>query len=91
MKIFETREGCVLEVWVKPHAKEFKVVVEDDNIVVFCSAVPVKGKVNMELVKELSRFLHRPVEIISGFNSKEKRLLVRGATKSGIEDCLRRA
>jgi uncharacterized protein (TIGR00251 family) len=90
MKIFETEEGCVLEVLVKPNAKRFKVVVEDDNIVVFCREMPVKGKVNVELAKELSRFLHRPVELVSGFTSRDKRLLVRGGTKNEVEDCLRR-
>jgi uncharacterized protein (TIGR00251 family) len=91
MKISETKEGCVLEVSVHPRSREFKVVVEDDDIVIFCRKEPFRGKVNVELVKELTRFLHTPVELISGFTSKEKRLLVRGATKSEIEDCLKRA
>jgi len=90
MKIFETKDGCVLEVSVKPRSKEFKIVLEDDEVVVFCREEPVKGKVNKELVKELSRLFHKPVELVSGFTSKEKRLLVRGVTMSEVEDCLKR-
>jgi hypothetical protein len=90
MKIFETKDGCVLEVSVKPRSKEFKIVLEDEEVVVFCREEPVKGKVNKELVKELSRLFHKPVELVSGFTSKEKRLLVRGVTMSEVEDCLKR-
>ena len=90
MKIFETKDGCVLEVSVKPRSKEFKIVLEDEEVVVFCREEPVKGKVNKELVKELSRLFHKPVEFVSGFTSKEKRLLVRGVTMSKVEDCLKR-
>jgi uncharacterized protein YggU (UPF0235/DUF167 family) len=46
--------------------------------------------VNKELVKELSRLFHKPVEFVSGFTSKEKRLLVRGVTMREVEDCLKR-
>jgi uncharacterized protein (TIGR00251 family) len=90
MKIFETKDGCVLEVSVKPRSKEFKIVLEDGEVVVFCREEPVKGKVNKELVKELSRLFHKRVEFVSGFTSKEKRLLVRGVTMSEVEDCLKR-
>jgi len=90
MKIFETKDGCVLEVSVKPRSKEFKIVLEDGEVVVFCREEPVKGKVNKELVKELSRLFHKQVEFVSGFTSKEKRLLVRGVTMSEVEDCLKR-
>jgi len=90
MKIFETKDGCVLEVSVKPRSKEFKIVLEDDEVVVFCREEPVKGKVNKELVKELSRLFHKPVEFVSGFTSKEKRLLVRGVTMREVEDWLKR-
>jgi uncharacterized protein (TIGR00251 family) len=37
----------------------------------------VKGKVNKELVKELSRLFKRRVEIVSGFTSRQKKILIR--------------
>lgn len=88
MKVSETREGSILEVFVKPKSKEFQVKVEGDEIVVFCRNEPVKGRVNKELVKEFSRLFHRKVEIVSGFTSKQKKLLIRGADRKEVERVL---
>jgi len=88
MKVQETKQGMILEVSVKPRSKEFKIMVERDKIVVFCREEPVKGKVNKELIKELSRLFHRKVELVSGFTSKQKRLLIKAAEKSEVERVL---
>jgi hypothetical protein len=90
MRINETREGCILEILVKPRSKQFSIVVEGEDIVVHCREEPVKGKVNKELVKELSRLFRKEVELVSGFSSREKRLLVRGVKKSEIEGFMKR-
>ena len=88
MKVQETKQGMILDVFVKPRSKEFKIMVEEDKIVVFCKEKPVKGKVNKELVKELSRLFHRKVELVSGFTSNQKRLLIKDAEKSEVERVL---
>jgi len=88
MKIAETKEGLMLDVSVKPKSKEFKIVTEGDDIVVFCREEPVRGKVNKELVKELSRLFHRKVELVSGFASKQKRLLIKDGERSEVERVL---
>jgi uncharacterized protein (TIGR00251 family) len=88
MRITETKEGLLLEISVKPRSKEFKIVVEEDEIVVFCEEEPVKGKVNKELIKEFSRLFHKEVELVSGFASKQKKLLIRNAKRSDIEHIL---
>jgi uncharacterized protein (TIGR00251 family) len=88
--VIETKEGCILEVTVKPRAREFKVSVEGEDIIVFCTEEPVKGKVNKEIVKEFSRLFHSQVKLISGFSSKEKRLLLRGVLKNDVETFLKR-
>jgi uncharacterized protein (TIGR00251 family) len=89
MKIVETKEGCILDVSVKPRSREFKVALEADEIVIRSTKEPVEGKVNKELVKELSRLFHRQVELVSGFTSKDKKLFVKGARKSEVEDLLK--
>ena len=88
MRIAETREGAVLEIFVKPKSRSFKIVAEGEEIVIFCTETPVKGKVNREIVSELSRVLHRRVKIISGLSSKGKRVLIMGAGKSEVEQAL---
>jgi uncharacterized protein (TIGR00251 family) len=88
MKITESEEGVILEIHVKPKSRSFRVVVEVDEIIVFCREEPVAGKVNRELVKEFSRLLHRKVGLVSGFASRQKRLLVREAEKIEVEHAL---
>jgi len=90
MRINEVKDGVILDVNVKPNSKEFKIVVGGDEIVVFCVEEPVKGKVNKELVKEFSRLFHSKVELVSGFTSKQKKLLIRGFRKSEAERILLR-
>ena len=89
MKIIETKDGAIIEVFVKPNSAKFETVIDDDEIVVFCTEEPVKGRVNKELVKELSKRFRHKVEIVSGFTSKQKRLLIKGAGKSEVERLLR--
>jgi uncharacterized protein (TIGR00251 family) len=88
--VIETKEGCILEVIVKPRARGFKVSVEGEDIIVFCTEEPVKGKVNKEIVKEFSRLFRTQVTLISGFSSKEKRLLLKGVQKNDVETFLKR-
>jgi uncharacterized protein (TIGR00251 family) len=88
MNITEAKEGSIVEVFVKPKSREFKITVEADEIVVFCTEEPVEGRVNKELVKELSRLLKKRVELVSGFGSKKKRLLIEGMNKNEAETAL---
>ena len=88
MKIHETKEGLILEVFAKPKSREFKIVVEREDIVVYCRSEPVGGKVNKELVTELSKRFHKRVEVISGFTSRLKKLLIEDAMKREVEDAL---
>jgi len=89
MKITETRDGCIVEVSVKPRSKEFDVLLEADEIVVRSREEPVEGKVNKELIKELSKLFGKRVEIISGASSKNKRLFVAGTKKAELEKALK--
>ena len=76
MRLQETAQGVVLDVHVKPNSKQFKVEVDGDELVVSCREAPVKGKVNKELLKQLSRLFGHKVELVSGFTSRQKRFLV---------------
>lgn len=88
MKIYETKAGTVVEVVVKPRSREFKIVVDENEIVVFCKEQPVKGKVNKELIKEFAELFHNKVELVSGFTSKQKKLLINGINKNEVERVL---
>lgn len=88
MKITETKNGTVIEVFVKTNQPKFNIKADGDEIIVFCTEKPVKGKVNKEIIKELSKLFHAQIEIISGLTSKQKRLLITGAAKSEMEHLL---
>ena len=77
MKLWRFTQGILLEVYVRPNSKEFQIRTEKGELLVFCRESPVKGKVNRELVKELSRLFKRRVEIVSGLSSRRKRILAR--------------
>ena len=80
---------AVIEVFVKPDSQKFKIDVDDEEIVVFCTEQPVKGKVNKELLKAFSKLFHAKVEVFSGLTSKQKRLLIVGVGQKKVKQLLR--
>ena len=88
MSIKETKDGLLLSIFVKPNSSEFKIEIDGDEVVVHATEEPEKGKVNKEITKELSRLFKVNVELVSGFTSKQKTLLLRGASKAKIENQL---
>lgn len=83
--MIQTREGTIIKAIVKPKSKGFKIESEEDNLLVFCRNVPEKGKVNKELINELSKLLKREVAIISGFTTKEKIILIKDTKPEELE------
>ena len=88
MNIKETKDGTIITVYVKPNSAMFQVEVDSDEIIVHCTQEPVKGKVNKELIKELSKLFHAKVELVSGLTSKQKQLLIFGVEKAKVEALL---
>jgi uncharacterized protein (TIGR00251 family) len=90
MKAIETKDGLILEVLVKTRSKAFGINVEKDEILVLCMEEPTKGKANREIVKEFSRVFHKRVELVSGFSSRQKKLLIKDAKKGDVDFILQR-
>ncbi|MEJ2271198.1 MAG: DUF167 domain-containing protein [Candidatus Bathyarchaeota archaeon] len=88
MKIQTTNNGIILNLNVKPNAKEFKIKIEEDEITVLCNETPVKGKVNKKLLQYFSKLFSRKVELVSGFTSKQKRLLIHDIKPEEINQIL---
>ena len=82
---FHHVENCHSFICMNP-ISEF--LVENGEIVVHCREEPIKGKVNKELIKEFSRFFRKRVELVSGFTSKQKVLLIRDVDRNDVEKCL---
>ena len=91
MKLRETARGTLIEIYVKPRSEQFKIEVEEDILLVFCRESPVKGRVNRELIKALSRLFKRRVRILSVFRSRQKRLLIENARPQEVSEILSHA
>ena len=55
MEIKQTVQGVILDVHVKPSSKSFQLELDEDLLIVSCCEVPVKGKVNKELLTQFAR------------------------------------
>jgi uncharacterized protein len=86
MSLRETGEGVILSIFVKPNSPKFKIEVDGDEVVVYATEEPERGKVNKEIIKELTKLFHAQVEIVSGATSKEKKLFIQGI---GIQEIQR--
>lgn len=76
MNLQKTAKGTVLTVYVKPNSRRFQMKTKEDELIVFCQETPVRGKVNRELIRELSRLFKKKVEIVSGLGSRQKKVLI---------------
>lgn len=85
MSIKETKEGIVLSIFVRPNSPKFKIAFDSSVVVVYATEEPEKGKVNKEIMKQTGKLLGFRVEIVSGLTSKQKVLLLRGASKAEVE------
>jgi uncharacterized protein len=89
MKLTESKDGTIVEVFVKPNQPKFKLTIDGDEVIVSSTEEPVKGKVNKEILKELTRLFHAKVELVSGSTSKQKQILIRGVEGIRVEQILR--
>ena len=88
MNTTETKDGTIIEIFVKPNSQKFEVNIEGEEIVIRCTEEPTKSKVNKELTKELTKLFHTKVELISGATSKQKRFLISNLKKTEADQLL---
>jgi uncharacterized protein (TIGR00251 family) len=90
MKLIETKDGTVLEVFAKPNQLRFKITLDGDEIIVSSTEEPIKGKVNKEIIKELTNLFHTEVKLVTGPTSRQKHFLIREKQKQEVENLLRK-
>ncbi len=86
----EVANGVVIKIRVKPRAKRFSIKLYDGQIVMEVKSPPMKGKANDDVVKELSSFFQKPVQLLKGHMSKHKTVLIQGIALSEIQSRLDR-
>ena len=84
--------GLTFAVRVVPRASSSGIVGEHDGALrVRIAASPVEGAANRELIKVLAKSFELPqnaVEIVSGNNSKNKTVRIRGAKAAKLEQLI---
>jgi len=90
LRLQQVSDGVIVAVFVKPGSKQFQLKIEGDELVVLCRETPVKGRVNKELTKELSRIFRKRVDLIGGFTSKRKKVLIKGINMDEAKSILAR-
>ncbi len=85
MSIKDTPNGALITIFVKSNSPKFSIEIDGEEIVVHATEEPEKGKVNKEILKELTKLFHAKVELVSGATSRQKQLAVLGIKKSDLE------
>ena len=87
--IWEDKEGVFLKVLVKTRSKERDFISEltEDYLILNIKSPPRGGKANIELVKQMAKFLGvstGDVALIAGHKSREKTVKVHGLGKEQV-------
>ena len=78
-------KGVIIEVRVRTNSAGFSLLERDDSLIIEVTSPPQEGKANAEIIKKLKKLTGHDVEIVKGMKSKNKLILIRGATKEEIE------
>lgn len=88
MSVTETKDGVIIDMFVKPRQRQFELRVEEGQLVVLSTEEPTKGKVNKEIIKRLSKLFNARTELVSGATSRQKRILIVGASRESVVQIL---
>ena len=82
--IKENKNGCLIDVEIKPNSEEFKIEGIDpwqNRLKIRVRNPPIKGKANRELTQELRKLTHSEVAIEKGEKSTKKTLRINTTKK----------
>ena len=88
MSINETKDGIIINIYVRPNSPKFKIELDNEEIIVYSTEEPEKGKVNREILKEFSKLLHSKVELVSGATARQKHMVVKDMSKNQARQLL---
>ena len=90
--MFEIKgNNVIMSVTVKPLSHKFKILVDEDKIIICLKSVPEDNKANVELIKGLERLLKKHVSFVSGEKSKRKKLVIYNTTESEIRSAFKKS
>jgi uncharacterized protein (TIGR00251 family) len=84
VEVTEVPEGTIFTVFVHPRSARTRLQLSSEGVHAFLQSPPSKGKANRELVKLLRRELGFPAEILGGFKSPAKEVLIRNVKPEAL-------
>jgi len=75
----------LFRVKAKPNSPQFSIKF-NDQLIIHCKSRPEKNRANLEIIKELKKIFDKDVKIISGFKSKNKKILIHNITEEEIKE-----
>lgn len=84
-------EGVLVSIRVSPDSERFEVGEVDiwrGELKIFLSSPAKRGEANKELLNRLRSLFNADVELVSGFTSRRKNVLVRGVSVESISNVL---
>lgn len=85
----QVQNGVAIQIRVKLHARKFAVKLHDGQVVVEVRSPPIEGKANEEVIRGLSDFFGKPVQLLKGHKSRRKTLLIQGTVLAEVRSRLR--
>jgi hypothetical protein len=85
----QVENGVVIHIRVKLHARKFAIKLRDGQIVVEVRSPPIEGKANEEVIRGLSDFFEKPVQLLKGHKSRQKTLLIQRTALAEVQSRLR--
>ncbi len=89
IQVSDHPEGCVLLIRAQPGARRNGIRGESGGALkIAVTAPPDKGKANQAIVEFLQEALglnNSQIQLISGFTSRQKKLVIRGCSKLQVE------
>ena len=83
--IKQTENGVLIEVRIKPNSKRFALSKKGGQLILEVTSPPREGKANLEIVKGLKRLLRRDVEMVRGFKTRDKVILIKNFRKEDFK------
>ena len=85
MQLKKSRGGLLLEIRAKTNSGCFEIFEKDGAVVVKIKGKPIEGEANLDILKNFRKILGCEVNLVSGFKSKDKVLLIKNQDESFIK------
>lgn len=81
----------MLDILVQANSRNFSLRLDQltGKLKVKCRSAAIKEKANKEIIRELKKLFEAEIELIKGFHSKQKTLLIKGRKASEVESLLK--